>query len=152
RPAKRNAISYEMWTALPGIVADVADDAAAKALLISGDGPDFSAGADIAEFGELRSDRDGAARYDAAVDAAVGALAALTKPSLAAIDGNCIGGGCQLAVACDFRFATPEARLGITPAKLGIVYDFNSTRMLVDLLGPAHTRQLLLSGELVTGA
>src|SRR5699024_9803501 len=110
RPAKRNAISYEMWTALPGIVADVADDAAAKALLISGDGPDFSAGADIAEFGELRSDRDGAARYDAAVDAAVGALAALTKPSLAAIDGNCIGGGCQLAVACDFRFATPEAR------------------------------------------
>lgn len=151
RPAKRNAISYDMWTAIPGIVAEVEADAGTKVLLVSGCGGDFSAGADIAEFGELRATTSAAARYDAAVDAAVRALRELTKPSVAAINGNCIGGGCQLAVACDFRFARPDARLGITPAKLGIVYDFPSTRMLVNLIGPAHARQLLLSGDLISG-
>jgi len=151
RPTKRNAISYEMWSALPGILAELEGDVATKALLVSGVGSDFSAGADISEFGELRATTSSAADYDAAVESAVRALGALTKPSVAAISGNCIGGGCQLAVACDVRFATPDARLGITPAKLGIVYDFRSTRMLVDLLGPAHARQLLLSGELISG-
>jgi enoyl-CoA hydratase/carnithine racemase len=74
------------------------------------------------------------------VEAAVGALAGMSKPSVAMIRGNCIGGGCQIAVACDFRFASVGARLGITPAKLGFVYDFPSTRQLVSLIGPAHAR------------
>jgi enoyl-CoA hydratase/carnithine racemase len=65
------------------------------------------------------------------------------------IRGNCIGGGCQISVACDFRFAADGARFGITPAKLGIVYDFLSTRQLVSLIGPAHARYFLLSGQLI---
>src|SRR5699024_411284 len=135
----------------PGILAELEGDVATKALLVSGVGSDFSAGADISEFGELRATTSSAADYDEAVESAVRAVEALTKPSVAAISGNCIGGGCQLAVAWDVRFGTPDARLGITPATLGIVYDFRSTRMLVDLLGPAPTRQWLLSGELGTG-
>jgi enoyl-CoA hydratase/carnithine racemase len=87
--------------------------------------------------------------YDRAVTAAVEALSGLRKPSIAMIRGNCIGGGSQIAVACDFRFAAKNARFGITPAKLGIVYDFTSTRQLVDLVGPAHARYLLLSATLV---
>jgi enoyl-CoA hydratase/carnithine racemase len=92
------------------------------------------------------------AAYDKAVECAVTALAGLRKPSVAAIRGNCIGGGCQVAVACDLRFAAADARFGITPAKLGIVYDFLSTRQLVSLIGPAHTRYILLSGKFIDAA
>lgn len=152
RPAKKNAVTYDMWAAIPDIVAEVEAAPKAKVLVVAGSGTDFSAGADISEFGELRSTADGAARYDNVVDAAVRALGAMAKPSIAAISGDCIGGGCQLAVACDFRFALSDARFGITPARLGIVYDFHSTRQLVALVGPAHTRYLLLSGRLISAS
>ncbi|KID30097.1 enoyl-CoA hydratase/isomerase family protein [Prauserella rugosa] len=149
RPAKMNAITYEMWSAIPGIVAELEADPAVKVLVLTGEGEHFSAGADIGEFRDLRATPEGVATYDKAVDAAVDALATMAKPSIALIRGNCIGGGCQLSVACDFRFSAPDARFGITPAKLGIVYHYESTRLLIDLVGPAQARYLLLSGALV---
>ncbi|GAB3579018.1 enoyl-CoA hydratase-related protein [Amycolatopsis endophytica] len=149
RPEKKNAISRDMWAAIPDVVAEVEADPALKVLRLTGAGADFSAGADISEFGSLRSTAEGAAAYDKVVEGAVTALAGLTKPTVAVIRGNCIGGGCQISVACDFRFAERGARFGITPAKLGIVYDFRSTRQLVSLIGPAHARFFLLSGRLI---
>ncbi|EIE98641.1 enoyl-CoA hydratase/isomerase family protein [Saccharomonospora glauca] len=149
RPEKMNAISHEMWSAIPDVVAEVEADPTVKVLVVTGTGGQFSAGADIGEFRTLRSTAEGAAAYDRAVTAAVRALTTMRKPSIAMIHGNCIGGGCQLAVACDFRFVATDATLGITPAKLGIVYDFTSTRQLVTLVGPAHARYLLLSARLV---
>lgn len=149
RPDKHNAISFDMWSAIPGIVAEVEDDPAITALVLTGEGANFSAGADIAEFGELRSTADGAALYDKAVHTAVTALADMVTPSIALIRGNCIGGGCQISVACDFRFAADGARFGITPAKLGIIYDYTSTHQLVSLVGPANARYFLLSAKLV---
>lgn len=152
RPHKKNAVTHGMWAAIPGLVAEAEHDPGVKVLLLTGAGEDFSAGADISEFGELRSSADGAASYDKVVDGAVRALSGLRKPTVAMIRGNCIGGGCQLSVVCDFRFAAEGARFGITPAKLGIVYDFFSTRQLVSLVGPAHARYFLLSGQLVDSA
>lgn len=149
RPDKHNAISFEMWSAIPDIVREIEADPAVTVLALSGSGENFSAGADISEFADLRSSAEGAARYDKAVQAAVQSLAEMVKPTIAMIRGNCIGGGCQISVACDFRFAADNARFGITPAKLGIVYDFLSTRQLVGLIGPAHARYFLLSGQLV---
>lgn len=149
RPEKKNAITYDMWLSIPDIVAAVEQDPAIKVLLLTGAGQDFSAGADIGEFRQRRAPGDSAATYDRAVEGAVRALMSMRKPSVAMIRGNCVGGGCQLAVASDIRFAARDARFGITPAKLGIVYDFLSTRALVALLGPAHARSLLLSGELI---
>ncbi|EHY91355.1 enoyl-CoA hydratase/isomerase family protein [Saccharomonospora azurea] len=149
RPEKMNAIRHEMWSAIPDVVAEVEADAAVKVLVVTGAGEHFSAGADIGEFRALRSTAEGAVNYDRAVTAAVEALGSMRKPSIAMIQGNCIGGGCQVAVACDVRFAAADARFGITPAKLGIVYDFLSTRQLVALVGPAHARYLLLSARLV---
>jgi enoyl-CoA hydratase/carnithine racemase len=149
RPEKKNAITHGMWSAIPGVVAEVENDHALKVLLLTGAGQDFSAGADISEFATLRSSAEGAAAYDKAVEGAVRALSALRKPTVAMIRGNCIGGGCQISVACDFRFAAEGARFAITPAKLGIVYDFLSTRQLVSLVGPANARYFLLSGELI---
>ncbi|HKN53804.1 MAG TPA: enoyl-CoA hydratase-related protein [Amycolatopsis sp.] len=150
RPEKMNAITYGMWSAIPDVVAEVERDRDLKVLVISGAGKHFSAGADISEFRERRTTPAGAADYDKAVEAAVSALTGMRKPSVAMVQGNCIGGGCQVAVACDFRFAAGDARFGITPAKLGIVYHFDSTRQLVSLIGPAHAKYFLLSGELIT--
>jgi enoyl-CoA hydratase/carnithine racemase len=149
RPEKKNAISHGMWSAIPGIVAGVENDPGIKVLVLTGAGEDFSAGADISEFGALRSSAEGAAIYDKAVEGAVLALTGMRKLTVAMIRGNCIGGGCQISIACDFRFAAAGARFGITPAKLGIVYDFLSTRQLVSLIGPAHARYFLLSGQLI---
>ncbi|WP_033438141.1 enoyl-CoA hydratase/isomerase family protein [Saccharothrix sp. NRRL B-16314] len=151
RPAKRNAMSYEMWSALPGLLAWVQDDDAVRVLVVRG-GEHFSAGADISEFATLRKGADGAARYGKAVHDGERAIATLGKPTIAAITGFCIGGGCEIALACDMRVAAADARLGITPAKLGIVYTFTSTKQLVDVVGPAWAKQILFSGEIVDAA
>lgn len=150
RPAKKNAISFEMWRAIPDLVSAVESDPEVKVLIVRGAGTFFSAGADISEFQSLRSDADGAARYDDAVHAGEHALASMTKPTIAVIRQHCVGGGCQLAAACDFRFTDDTGIFGIPPAKLGIVYAFPSTRRLVQLVGPANAKYLLLSSELVT--
>jgi enoyl-CoA hydratase/carnithine racemase len=148
RPAKRNAMSYDMWSALPGLLDLVRHDDEIRVLVFRG-GEHFSAGADISEFSTLRKGAAGAARYGAAVHAGERAIATLGKPTIAAITGVCVGGGCEIALACDIRIAESGARFGITPAKLGIVYDFTSTRRLVDVVGPAWAKQILFSGEIV---
>jgi enoyl-CoA hydratase/carnithine racemase len=148
RPAKRNAMSYAMWSALPGLLDLVRHDDAIRVLVLRG-GEHFSAGADISEFTTLRADADGAAKYGEAVHAGERAIATLGKPTIAAINGFCVGGGCELALACDIRVAESGARFGITPAKLGIVYGFTSTKRLVDAVGPAWAKQILFGGEII---
>ena len=148
RPAKRGAMSFEMWSAIPGLLDKVAEDESVRALVIRGT-DHFSAGADISEFATLRADAAGAERYGAAVLAGERAIAGLPKPTIAAITGVCVGGGCEIALACDMRVAAPDARFGITPAKLGIVYNFTSTKQLVDVVGPAWARQILFTAEIL---
>jgi enoyl-CoA hydratase/carnithine racemase len=153
RPARRNALNLAMWQAVPRVVAAVQADAAVRVFVLrgAGDGP-FSAGADIAEFATVRGPGEPAQRYSAAVHAAEQSLARLTKPSVALIQGWCVGGGCELALACDLRVADDTAQLGITPSKLGIVYNQTSTARLVEVVGPAWARYLLMTGELVDAA
>lgn len=151
RPKRRNAVSYEMWSALPALMAEVTDRGA-RVLVVRGAGEHFSAGADITEFGTLRNGADGAMRYAEAVHAGERALAELPVPTIAAVAGVCVGGGCELALACDIRVAADDARFGITPAKLGIVYHFTSTRRLVDAVGPAWAKQILFGADLYDAA
>jgi enoyl-CoA hydratase/carnithine racemase len=148
RPARRNAMSFAMWSALPGLIGQVkaADDV--RVLIIKGTGH-FSAGADISEFATLRAGAGGARRYGAAVHAGERAIAELEIPTIAAINGFCIGGGCEIALACDIRIAAQDARFGITPAKLGIVYNITSTKQLVDAVGPAWAKRILFSADLL---
>jgi enoyl-CoA hydratase/carnithine racemase len=150
RPEKRNAMSFEMWSALPVIAKEV-EASQAKVLVLRG-GEHFSAGADISEFGTLRADAQGAAHYAEAVHAGERALAGLAKPIIAALTGFCIGGGCEIALACDIRIAADDARFGVTPAKLGLVYDFTSTRQLAQAVGNSWAKQILFSGELIDAA
>jgi len=149
RPAKRNAMSFEMWSAIPGLLAAVPDTA--RVLVVQG-GDHFSAGADISEFETLRSGADGAARYGDAVHAAERAIALFDRPTIAVVNGVCVGGGCEIALACDLRIAADNARFGITPAKLGIVYNFTSTKRLVEAVGPAWARQILFTAEIIDAA
>lgn len=148
RPEKRNAMSFEMWSALPGLLGKVEADDSLRALVIRGT-DHFSAGADISEFTSLRADPAGARVYGDAVHAGERAIATLPKPTIAAITGVCVGGGCEIALACDIRVAADDARFGITPAKLGIVYNATSTKQLVDAVGPSWARQILYTAELI---
>lgn len=148
RPEKRNALSYEMYQQLPTLAAEVADDRSIKVLVIRGAGTaTFSAGADISEFRTVRADSEGARLYNQAVHEAEDALYRLDKPTIAMVHGYCIGGGCGLSLTCDFRFSGTSGCFGITPAKLGLVYSLESSKRLVDLVGPSHARYILLSGR-----
>lgn len=142
-PAKRNAMTPEMWQGLPGVLAELAEDPEVRVLVLTGAEGTFCSGADIAGL------RESAGAQQVLSVAAEEALAAFPKPTIAAIRGHCVGGGCQLAAACDLRFAAHGTRFGVTPAKLGIVYAASSTRRLVDLVGPATAKYLLFSGELI---
>lgn len=142
-PAKRNAMTAGMWRALPPLLGELRDDADVHALVLTGEGDTFCAGADISTLRGSPDEAQGLAVL------AEEALAAFPKPTLAAIRGYCVGGGSQLAAACDLRFAAEGALFGVTPAKLGIVYPSSSTRRLVSLVGPATAKYLLFSGELI---
>ncbi|MEU0229131.1 enoyl-CoA hydratase/isomerase family protein [Streptomyces sp. NPDC006284] len=142
-PAKRNAMTAAMWRALPPLLDALADDPAVRALVLTGEGATFCAGADISTLRESAEEAQGLAVR------AEEALASFPKPTLAAVRGHCVGGGAQLAAACDLRFAEETALFGVTPAKLGVVYPASSTRRLVSLTGPATTKYLLFSGELI---
>ncbi|RST18291.1 enoyl-CoA hydratase/isomerase family protein [Streptomyces sp. WAC05374] len=142
-PAKRNAMTAGMWRALPELLASLAADRGVRALVLTGAGSSFCAGADISALRE-----PGDEQQSLAVEAEE-ALARFPKPTLAAVRGHCVGGGSQLAAACDLRFAEEGALFGITPAKLGIVYPSSSTRRLVSLVGPSAAKYLLFSGELI---
>ncbi len=140
RPDKHNAISYAMWQAFGRLMPVLATDDDVEVVLLRGTpGGPFSAGADIAEFRSLRSDPDGARRYGEAVEAGEQAI----------IEGFAIGGGTQVAVACDLRVCGEGSRFGVTPAKLGIVYALPSTERLVETVGAAWARWILLTGDLL---
>ncbi len=144
RPEKRNAMSYEMWQAL-GEAAVLADaDPEVRVVVLRGRGEHFCAGADITELQVPRE--------PSFIDvnmAAENALAAVRKPTIALVLGDCIGGGCALAVDCDLRIAATSARFAITPAKLGIVYPPASVERLTRLVGLAAAKLLLFSGDII---
>jgi enoyl-CoA hydratase/carnithine racemase len=153
RADKRNAMDQAMWEAFPGLVAAAMADPAVRILIVGSAQPGlFCAGADIAEFAARSADAEWRARNQAAIRATQIALARAPKPTLAAVAGDAIGGGCGIAMACDLRIAAPGARLGITPAKLGLVYPLHDTRLLVDLVGPAQAKRLLFSAQLIDAA
>jgi enoyl-CoA hydratase/carnithine racemase len=150
RAEKRNAFNQAMWAALPVLLAEAMADPAVRVLVLQSAMPGmFCAGADITELMANKDDAAWRAANQAAINRAQYDLARAAKPTIAFIDGDCIGGGCGLAIACDIRIATARSRLGITPANLGLVYPLHDTKLLTDLIGPGQAKRMLFSAQLL---
>lgn len=147
RPEKRNAVNLEMWRGLGRLFGelDVRDDV--RAIILTGAGDNFCAGADISEFSKVRHDVESGRIYEAAGEAASLAIRDCRKPTIAAISGYAIGGGCGLALACDFRIADRSAHMGITAVRLGIVYGTLDCELLYRQVGLSNAKRVLFSGQ-----
>lgn len=143
RPEKRNAISRPMWRALPDIIAGVDADDSIGALVITGAAGHFSAGSDIADLNVALED------FWELNSTAEAAVANARTTTIAAIEGNCVGGGTEIAAACDIRVAAPGSIFGVTAAKLGLVYPPGPTRRLATVLGDSWARYLLVTASIV---
>lgn len=151
-PKRRNAMSFSMWGDLLSGVQELQADAAIKVIIVAGhDGHSFCAGGDISEFDSLRSGADAKGSYDVAGTSAMNALRDADKPTIALIQGYCLGGGMGIALQCDLRFSSQSAKLGIPAAKRGIAYSFEGVKQLVDLVGPAHAKDILYSARQIDG-
>lgn len=149
KPEKRNALSVDMWAAIPGLVDQAVADPDTKVLLIhGGDAGAFAAGADISEFEQTYATKDSAKAAGDTIAAALHAVETCPKPTLAAIEGACVGGGVSLAMACDLRVASARSKFGVTPGKLGLVYPAGDTRRLLQAIGPGATKDILFTGRI----
>src|SRR5207248_11363630 len=150
RPQLRNAISLAMWTEIARATEGLAKDDSVRAIVYRGAGRDaFASGADISEFKEHRKDTATALRYNEQTGAAYRAIRDCPKPTVAMIFGYCMGGAMAVAMACDLRFAAEGSRFGIPAARLNIIYPSSSVGQLVDLVGPAHAKDILFSARVV---
>ena len=152
RASKRNAITLAMWRETARVFGALGANRNVRGIVLTGAGGNFSVGADVSEFSAVRGDATAAADYEVAVDAAADAIAAVPKPVIAALEGYCLGGGCHLALAADFRFAAPDAAIGIPSARLSIVYGVKSTQRLLALVGLAAAKRILYGAERLDGA
>ena len=139
-----NALSLELLKQLAAIVERLADDLPG-AIVVTGSPKIFAAGADIAEFGGPEEARVVGAHFQQALDG----LAALPRASIAAVNGYALGGGCELALACDFRVASPEAKFGQPEILLGIIPGGGGTQRLARLIGPARAKEMIFTGRQV---
>ena len=150
RPAARNAMTFAMYESLHERCEEVDADESVRAVVLRGaGGKAFVAGTDIAEFRAFESGEDGL-EYEATIDRIVGRLEAVAKPTVALIDGWCVGGGLALAAACDLRVCTPEAKLGMPIARtLGNCLSMENYARLVSLIGAARVKDLVFTARTV---
>jgi enoyl-CoA hydratase/carnithine racemase len=147
RPAVRNAMTLSMWKDVARIFRELGEKREVRAIIFTGAGGNFSVGADVSEFSSVRSNARDSTDYEIAVDASSDAIAGVPQPVIAVIAGYCLGGGCHLSMACDFRFAHPTADLGIPAANLSIIYGVRSTKRLLALVGVTNAKRILYAAE-----
>jgi enoyl-CoA hydratase/carnithine racemase len=147
-PERRNAVSLEMWRAIPDVLAAFEADPEVRVVVFTGAGERaFVSGADISQFEAERNDAAAEARYSQASAAANVAMAGLSKPSIAMIRGFCIGGGLAVALTCDLRICTEDARFAIPAARLGLGYGFGGVKALIDVVGPSLAKEILFTAR-----
>jgi enoyl-CoA hydratase/carnithine racemase len=146
-PERRNALDHEILDALAAALPRLDRGIENRCVVITGAPPVFSAGYDIATIPRESFERDAEALVAHPFHTAMEALAAHPWPTLAAINGHCLGGGLELAITCDLRVCAAGAKLGMPPAKLGLVYGHTGLRKFLDIVGPARTKELFLTGR-----
>ncbi len=150
-PERHNAVSLEMWEAAQEIIADFIADEAVRVIVVRGAGDKaFVSGADISKFDNERAEQEAVERYDRATEGAYTALRVAPKPTIAMIQGYCIGGGANLAVCCDLRIASETARFAIPAARLGLGYGYTRVRRLLDVVSPAFAKEIFFTARQFT--
>ena len=147
-PERRNAVSIDMWEAIPRALERFEADAELRVIVLAGAGDKaFVSGADISQFESQRSGAEGVQRYEEIAEGAQLRLQRCDKPVLAMIRGYCLGAGVNIALSCDLRIAADDARFGIPAARMGLGYRVSSTKNLVDTIGAANTREMLITAR-----
>ena len=151
QPTRHNAINQSMWIRLTDLFNEFQRDESVRVIVLRGAGERaFSAGADISEFSESRSNAQQASRYNALVAGAMDAVYNLSKPVVAQIHGYCLGGGCELASCCDLRYCDRDSLFGVPMVKLGIGMGLDEIERFVRLVGPANANEILQLGRRIT--
>jgi enoyl-CoA hydratase len=147
-PAKRNALSLDMWQAIPAVLDRYEADPAIRAVVLRGTGEQaFTSGADVSEFERLRGTPADQARYNTISEAALTRLQQFPKPTIAMVQGYCMSIGLGIALACDLRFAGLSARFASLAARLSLTYRWSDIKKLIDLVGPARTKDFFYSAR-----
>ncbi len=148
RPDKRNALTLGMWRALEQAFNALEQDESLRCIVVRGAGGNFAAGADLSEFATLRATADQAEAYGRAMIAALTAVRDCRHPTIAAIEGLCVGGGLEIALMCDLRLGAADSRYGIPIQKVGVAMPYPELALLTQMLGRPTMLALLLEGQL----
>jgi enoyl-CoA hydratase/carnithine racemase len=148
QPQKRNAINGDMWRGIPPAIARFDVDPDVRCVVFRGAGTAaFAAGADISEFEQVRSQSEAVAEYDGLLDKVLIAMQSSPKPSVAMIHGFCMGGGLEVALACDLRYTGESGQFGIPAARLGLAYSVEGHKRLLETVGHARAREIMFLGR-----
>jgi enoyl-CoA hydratase/carnithine racemase len=147
-PARHNALSVDMWEAVPVLLALAEQDSRVRLVVFQGaGGKAFVSGADISQFEDMRAAKEAVTRYEAMAEAALMGIYNFSKPTLACIQGYCIGGGVNVAISCDMRIAASDAVFSVPAGRLGLGYRYSAMKNLVDLIGPGAAKDLFFTAR-----
>jgi len=150
-PEKHNAVSFEMWEAAEKILDAFESDPEVRVVVLTGaGGKAFVSGADISKFESERASEEAVQRYNALVDKVYTRIYRFPKPTIAMIKGYCIGGGLNLAICCDMRYATEGSKFSLPAAKLGLGYGYSGLRRYIETIGPVATKEIFYTARQLT--
>ncbi len=152
-PERRNAVSVDMWQAIPTVLEAFEADPEIRVVVFTGAGDKaFVSGADISQFADQRANREANDIYSSHSANANRAMVRLSKPSIAMIKGYCIGGGMAVALTCDMRVCSDDSRFAIPAARLGLGYGYDGLKALSDLVGPSFAKEILFTARQLDAA
>jgi len=152
-PEKHNAVSIEMWDALEKILDEFRSSKDIRVIVLNGaGGKSFVSGADISKFDKERSSKEAVLSYNKRTQKVYELLDTFPKPTIAMIDGYCIGGGLNLAVCCDIRICSEKSKFAMPAAKLSLGYPFSSIKRLFDVMGPGMAKHFMFTAEKISAS
>jgi enoyl-CoA hydratase len=147
-PEKHNAVSLEMWDATDAILDEFESNPDVRVVVLTGaGGKSFVSGADISKFEKERGSAEATKHYNARIRAIYERIDHFPKPTIAQVDGYCIGGGLNLAVCCDIRICSTKSKFAMPAAKLALGYPFPAIQRLINAIGASHAKYLMFTAE-----